>query len=152
MSRALGLLFLTIFILTACDNGADTSSREVNDSYKSEHTSKQMEPYNFQREQVVRVTIYLGGSDEVVADIKESDKLDELSIILEGAPAFSGEAPSDWNHSIVIKSMYGSERRLEVTGNGYVFIDQTLQEAYSLDKERFNDFLGGFETTIGDPD
>ncbi|MBB3114007.1 hypothetical protein FHS18_006123 [Paenibacillus phyllosphaerae] len=123
MSRALVLLFLSIFILTACDTDADTSSREVNDdSHKSENTSEKQEPFNFQREQVVRVTIYLGGTDEVVADIKESEKLDELSTILQGAPAFSGEAPADWNNTIVIQSRDGSERNLEVTGNGYVFI------------------------------
>ncbi|CAM4451873.1 hypothetical protein [Paenibacillus tarimensis] len=100
------------------------------------------EPFNLPRDQVSGITIFLGGgSDEVVANLKEPKELEELYTILQGASSYSGAAPADWPYTIVIKLNDEREREVEVTGNGFVFIDKSTDVSYSLDKGKFNDFL-----------
>ena len=103
------------------------------------------EPFDFKRDEVIKVTIYFGGTNDVIAEIEQLEQLNELSAILHNSPSFSGAAPADWNNTIVIESKDGSEREIVVTGNGYVFEDQSSKHAYSLDKERFNEFVGSFQ-------
>ena len=102
------------------------------------------DPYHVNREEVVKVTIYRG--DEKVLEINESEQLDKLLSILHGALAFYGIAHSDWPFSIVIETNDQSERKLEVTGNGHVFVDPLSKQGYVLDKERFYDFVDKYRT------
>lgn len=107
-----------------------------------------IDPFDFNRDEVIKVTIYIGdsneGEGEVIAVIEESAELDELSAILQNSPPFSGAATADWNNTIVIELSDGSERNLEVTGQSYVFQDQTSHHSYSMDKEKFVKFVGKY--------
>lgn len=108
--------------------------------------AKPIDPYHVNREEVVKVTVYRG--DEIVLEINESKQLDELLSILHGALAFSGIAPDDWPYTIAIQTNDQNEIKLEVTGNGYVFVDPLSRQRYVLDKERFYDFVDKYRTEI----
>ena len=99
------------------------------------------DPYHVNREEVVKVTVYRGGGSEVVLEINEPEQLDELLSILDGALAFYGSAPSDWPNTIAIETNDQSEIKLEVTGNGHVFVDPLSGQWYILDKKRFYEFV-----------
>ncbi|MEF2246345.1 hypothetical protein [Paenibacillus sp. IITD108] len=104
------------------------------------------QPFDFKRDEVSKATIYIGGgSNEVIAEIEQTEQLNKLSELLHHAPPYSGAAPADWNYTIAIESKDGSERVIVVTGNGHVFIDESTKRAYSLDKEKFNEFVSGFQ-------
>lgn len=124
-------------------NSKPLTAKEIVLLKQADMSSK--EPFDFKRDEVVKATIYFGGTNDVIAEIEHTEQLNELSAILHNSPSFSGAAPSDWNNTIVIESKGGGETEIVVTGNGHVFIDESSNYAYSLDKERFNEFVGSFQ-------
>ncbi|HZG85601.1 hypothetical protein [Paenibacillus sp.] len=104
---------------------------------------EEAEPFDFRRGEVVRVTVYTPGAEKVVAVASGAEDLNELGDILHRARPAAGEAAADWNYTIVIEGRDGAERRLEVTGVGTVFVDESSEQryAYVLDKKKFQAFL-----------
>jgi len=142
--RGLAILLLTALAVGGCgpaSGGGEAGERQG--AHPIEKRFDEPEPFDFQREEVVQVTIYTPGAEKVVAVASGAEDLNELGDILHRSRPASGEAPSDWNYTIVMAMRDGTERRLEVTGGGTVFVDESSEQryAYGLDKKKFQAFL-----------
>jgi hypothetical protein len=141
----LPFVILALAFIAGCSE--DSSNQSDGESSAKETETVRVPdpvPFSFNQDSVTKATIYVG-SDKLIAEITDSNNLNMLASILDDAPSFSGDATADWNNTIVLESRDGNKRELDVTGNGYVFIDQTTKIAYELDKQRFLDFVEQFQ-------
>jgi hypothetical protein len=97
-------------------------------------------PFAFDRELIAKVTFYRGDG-ELVAELADDKELNELSKILDKARPFAGAYPFDLFNTIVVEWKDGNKRKLSVTGNGHVFVDESAKIAFQLDKQKFMDFV-----------
>lgn len=130
-----GWLALAMIIVSGCGSAAVEVEKAVDTVPIATPT-----PYAFVVDGVTGVKCYLG-DDTLVGEWTGRERLDDVFGVFQGSPSFAGEATADLNHRIVVAYADGSERELEVSGGGSIFVDRTTKTAYTLNRAKFDALL-----------
>lgn len=133
MKRMIGSAAIAVTILSGC---ADARVGEAVDPAPIATPA----PYAFETDGVTGVKCYLG-DDTLVGEWTGRERLHEVFGVFQGSPSLSGEATADLNYRIVVAYADGTERKLEVSGGGSIFVDRTAKTAYTLDRAKFDALL-----------
>lgn len=146
MSRFVLAMAAVLFLLAGCTEkqDADGEKFDVIEERDVIPRAEPAQPYEFERDEVVKATLYSGdnrGSSAVIAEISDTEELDKLSAIFQNAPPFDGPMTADWNYTVVVNTHDGNTKEIAIVGGTHVFVDESQNKSYSLDKERFVAFV-----------